>query len=182
MRPNALTMWPGVSEGTTMMTMTAPYVSLALGGLLFFVTAGSAEELALGPLRIGLGASEATVIAALKKEFIVREIPGGWSAEPRARKDLRAPAVSITTKDGRIHSASFTWGPKTVTPTLEEMARQLASAFPAKAQCDVENVARPFEGGMALALQFHCGGTIIMMSNGLHAQGNTASIEISLAE
>ena len=164
------------------MTMTAQYVSLAMGGVLFFATAGSAEELALGPLRIGLGASEATVIGALKKEFVVRAIPGGWSAEPRDRNDHRTPAVSLTSKDGRIRSTSFTWGPKTVTPTLEEMARQLASAFPGKAQCDVENVARPAEGGMALALQFHCGGTTIMMSNGLHAQGNTASIAISLAE
>ena len=165
-----------------MMVMTPRRVSLALGGLLFFATGGAAEELALGPLRIGLGASEVAVIAALKKEFIVRAIPGGWSAEPRDRKDLRTPVVSITSKDGRIRSASFTWGPRTVTPTLEEMARQLASAFPAKAQCDVENVARPFEGGMALALQFHCGGTTIMMSNALHAQGNSASIAISLAE
>jgi hypothetical protein len=135
----------------------------------------------LGSVRIELGASEAPVIAELKKEFDVRGLDGGWEVRSGDLNDERVPLVGITTKDGHIRAVTFKWGPG-VTLRLEAMAEHLAHALPAEGDCQIRNTTRPFEGGTLHTLAFQCGSTTVSLQTGVWPQGNTASIDVRMQE
>jgi hypothetical protein len=151
--------------------------SHVLGTLLLLAGVASAEGLVLGSVPIVVGAPAAPTIANLQREFTVRTIDGGWEVKSRDAKDLRTPLVGLAAKDGVIQNVSFIWGPG-VTPSLEEMFRQVAQALPADAQCGIHNITRPFEGGTVRTLVFTCARTTIDVRTGVWPQGNTASIAI----
>ena len=152
-------------------------VGVVLTCLVCLAVEAPGQELRLGAVRIGLGAAEAPVVAALRESFLVRQIEGGWDVHSRDTSDLRAPVVGIGTQNGRVTSVSFLWGPGP-TPSVEHVSEQLSYALPSNAECQIRNVVRPSEGGIVRTLTFQCGKTIVRSQTGTWAAGNTASLSI----
>jgi hypothetical protein len=151
---------------------------LCLSALLLIAETGHSAELVLGTVKIELGAPEERIIAALKTHFMVRAREGGWEVRAPNGSKESIPTVGIAAKGGRISRVSFLWGPG-VTPSVEEMAKQLAHALPAKGTCEILNVTRPFEGGTVRTLVHRCDDVLIDVAIGVWPSGrNTASIVI----
>jgi hypothetical protein len=151
---------------------------LAIGVSAASVTIAAAQQLAVGPVLVKLGEPEATVIDDLRKHYKVKPFAAGWSVEP-LDGSRTAPMIGVLTQHGRIESVSITWGPG-FTPATEEIAEQLAHAFPDRARCEVRNIAIRQDGGTVRTLEWVCGKYKVHLVTGVHPGGNTASIDIAL--
>lgn len=149
---------------------------LIVGSAAAVATPSSAQQLRIGSAALKLGESDSAVVQELSSHYNVQPIDGGWSIQPRDR-DRMAPGIGIRTKDGRIQSVSFVWGPG-FTPKAEEIAEQLAQALPSGARCQVRNISRRQEGGTVRTLEWLCPGYKVSFVTGVWREGNSASIDI----
>jgi hypothetical protein len=150
---------------------------LAVLGVAASVTLAPAQELTVGPVALKLGEPESALVQALRKDYDVQRIEGGWSIQPLQRSPT-APGIGVRTLDGRIQAVSFTWGPG-FTPPTADIAVQLAHALPDGAKCDVRNVTRFQEGETVRTLEWLCGSYKVGLVTGVSSdRSNSASISI----
>src|SRR5262245_29068439 len=143
--------------------------SLAFAASTASVTTAAAQQLTLDSVVLKLGEPDAAIVQQLRSKYTLQRIDGGWSIQPIERSPT-VPGVDMRTRDGRIHSVSFIWGPG-FTPSVEDVADQLTQALPSGARCKVRSVSRPQEGGIVRTLEWLCSTYNVRFQSGAWPQG-----------